>query len=111
MERRNFLKLTFGVMAGVALAASVQAAPLSPQRLVGSGNVPSAGAIAEPAVTTSDEVDRLKPQEVRWGHHWHHHHGHWGWHRRHWGWHHRHWGWRHRHWGWRHHHWHHRHYW
>ena len=110
MERRNFLKFTLGTMAGVALAASVQAAPLSPQHLVESGRVPSVGAIAEPAVTSSDEVNGLKPQEVRWGHHWHHH-GHWGWHHRHWGWHHRHWGWRHRHWGWRHHHWHHRHYW
>jgi hypothetical protein len=42
-------------------------------------------------VTTGDEVARLKPEEVRWGHHWHH----------------RHWGWRHRHWG--HRHWHRRH--
>ena len=111
MERRNFLKVTFGFAAVAALAVSVQAAPLlSPHHLVESGRVPSAGVIADPAVTSSDEVNSLKPQEVHWGHHWHHH-GHWGWRHRHWGWHHRHWGWRHRHWGWRHHHWHHRHYW
>jgi hypothetical protein len=36
----------------------------------------------QPAVTTGEEVERLQPQEVRWG--WHHH---------------RHWGWRHRHLG------------
>ena len=37
----------------------------------------------------------LKPEQVRWGHHWHRRH--WGWHRRrHWGWHrHR---WHRRHW-------------
>jgi hypothetical protein len=106
MERRNFLELTFAFAAVAALAVSVQAAPLSPHPLVESGKVSSTG-IADPAVTSRDEVDSLKPLEARWGHHWHHH-GHWGWHR---GWHHRHWGWRHRHWGWRHHHWHHRHYW
>jgi hypothetical protein len=40
-------------------------------------------------------VERLKPEQVRWGRgHGHH----WGWGRRHWGWRHRHWGWRRRHW-------------
>jgi hypothetical protein len=101
MERRDFLKLTIGFVAGAAaLAASAQAAPLPPisaqQALM-----PSRGDAAEPAVVAQEDVDRLKPEQVRWGHHghrgWHHHHGH----RRHWGWHHRH--------HWHRHHWHHRH--
>jgi hypothetical protein len=105
MERRNFLKLAFGLAAGaVTLAASAQAAPLLPQPLSNSGRLPG-NEDAHPAVTTRDEADRITPQEVRWGHHgWGHHghHRHWGWHRHHRGWHHRHWGWRHHH---RHHHW------
>ena len=89
MERRHFLKLAFGFAAGgVALAASAQAAPLTPQPLAPGGQLPAQD--AHPAVTTGDEVDRLKPEEVRWGRR----RG-WGWHRR------RHWGWRRRHWGWR----------
>ena len=102
MERRDFLKLAFGFAAGAAtLVASAQAAPLLPQPLPASRQ-PSANQDAHPAVTTGDEVDRLKPEEVRWGHHGWGHHGH-----RHWG--HRHWGWHRRHWGWRHHRWHRRH--
>jgi hypothetical protein len=88
MERRHFLKLAFGFAAGAAaLAASAQAAPLTPQPLT-NGRLPPAGEEPGPAVTTENEVDRLKPEEVRWG-------------RRHWGWRRRHWGWRRRHWGWR----------
>jgi hypothetical protein len=98
MERRDFLKLAAGFAAGAAtLAASAQAAPLAPQ-LPSQSGLPSTNEDIHPAVTSSDEVNRITPEEVRWGHHWHH---------RHWG--HRHWGWRHRHWGWRHRHWHHRH--
>jgi hypothetical protein len=110
MERRHFLKLTFGFVAGAtALAASAQAAPLPPIP-ADHGLVPRRGDQAEPAVVTQDDVDHLKPEEVRWGHHWHrrgHWHRHWGWHRRHWGWRRRHWGWHRwhrRHWGW-HRHW------
>lgn len=101
MERRHFLKLAVGVAAGAAaLAASAQAAPLMPHPLEDQRLPPGKDDI-RPAVTTGDEVDRLKPEEVRWHRHWH---------RRHWGWRRRHWGWRHRHWGWRrHHHWHRRH--
>ena len=100
MERRHFLKLAFGFAAGAAaLAASAQAAPLAPHPLVEDGPLPPAIPDAHPAVTTSDEVDRLKPEEVRWGRHHRHRH----WHRRHWGWrrhrwHRRHWGWHRRHW-------------
>jgi hypothetical protein len=99
MERRHFLKLTLGYVAGAAaLAASAQAAPLPPisaEKAV----MPSRGEAAEPAVASQEDVDRLKPEEVRWGHHWHRH-----WHRRHWGWHrHR---WHRRHWGWHRRHWH-----
>jgi hypothetical protein len=108
MERRLFLKLSVGFIAGaVTLASNAQAAPLPPISVLPAEH----GGSAEPAVVSQQEVDSLKPEQVRWGHHGHHRH--WGWHHRHWGWHHRHWGWRHRHWGWRHrhHHWHRRHWW
>jgi len=104
MERRHFLKIAFGFAAGAAaLAASAQAAPLAPHPLVEDGPQLPANPDAQPAVTSADEVDHFKPEEVRWGHHGHHrwHHRHWGWRRRHWGWHRWHrrrWGWRRRHW-------------
>jgi hypothetical protein len=109
MERRHFLKIAFGVAAGAAaLAASVQAAPLLPHPLTENGRLPPANEDARPALTTEDEVDRLRPEEVRWGR------GrgrHWGFRRRHWGWRRRrHWGWRRRHWGWHRRRWHRR-YW
>jgi hypothetical protein len=95
MERRHFLKIAFGFAAGAAaLAASVEAAPLAPHPLVESGRLPPAD--ARPAVTSAEEVDRLKPEQVRWGHHWHRR-----WHRRHWGWHRHRWHrhhWRRRYW-------------
>jgi hypothetical protein len=106
MERRHFLKIAIGVAAGAAaLAASAQAAPLAAQ-LLAKDSMPPAREGAIPAVTTEAEVDRLKPEQVRWGHHGHGHH--WGWrHRWHRHWHRRHWGWRRHHW---HRHWH-RHHW
>lgn len=92
MERRHFLKLAFGFAAGgVALAVSAQAAPLMPQPLNAGGPLPN-NPDAQPAVTSGNEVDRLKPEEVRWGRR------HWGWRRRHWGWRRRHWGWHRRRW-------------
>ncbi|MGC2778755.1 MAG: twin-arginine translocation signal domain-containing protein [Bradyrhizobium sp.] len=112
MERRNFLKLVLG-FGGVAAAGALLrptesvAAPLLPSPL--SESAPAASdQNVERAVGSQDEADRLAPEQVRWGHHGHHHghhgHGHhWGWHRRHWGWHHHHRHWRHR--------WHRRHYW
>ncbi|HLX15215.1 MAG TPA: twin-arginine translocation signal domain-containing protein [Bradyrhizobium sp.] len=86
MERRDFLKFAVGLVDGAAtLAASAQAAPLPP--VAAPKGADREG--AEPAVVSQADVDRLKPEEVRWGHHghWHRHHG-W-WHRRHW--HRRHW--------------------
>jgi hypothetical protein len=95
MERRHFLKLAVGAAAGAAaLAASAQAAPLMPHPLAEDQRLPHGKDDVRPAVTSGDEVDRLKPEEVRHGRHW-------GWRRRHWGWRRRHWGWRRRHWGWR----------
>jgi hypothetical protein len=92
MERRHFLKLTFGFAAGAAaIAASAQAAPLPPIA-VEQGLEPRRGETAEPAVTTQDDVDHLKPEQVRWGHHWHRRH--WGWRRHRWHRHH----WRRRRW-------------
>ncbi|MEH2518392.1 hypothetical protein V1279_003965 [Bradyrhizobium sp. AZCC 1610] len=93
MERRHFLKLAFGFAAGgIALAASAQAAPLMPAPL--DDKLPT-NPDAQPAVTSGDEVDRLTPEEVRWGRGRGRHRG-WG--RRHWGWRRR--RWRRRHWGW-----------
>jgi hypothetical protein len=67
MERREFLKVALGVAAGVAATvASAQAAPLMPQPLDAAAKLPS-NPDAQPAVTSGDEVDRLKPEEVRWG--------------------------------------------
>ena len=103
MERREFLKLAAGALAGVtALAAAAQAAPLMPQPLNEDAKLPENQ--AQPAVTSKEEAEQLEPQEVRWGRG--HHRGwgrghHRGWGRRHWGWHRRrHWGWRRRrYWG------------
>ena len=91
MERRNFLKLAIGAAAGAAaLTAAAQAAPLSPQPIDGPVGASGANADIRPAVTSSEEIAQLKPEQVRWhGGHWHHRH--WGWRRR---WHRRHW----RHW-------------
>jgi hypothetical protein len=106
MERRHFLKLAVGFTAAATattFAAAANAAPLPPVSTV-QGLVPPRSEAAEPAVVAQDEVDRLKPEQVRYGHHWHRHH----WHHRHW--HHRHWGW-HRRWHRRHwRRWHRRHY-
>jgi hypothetical protein len=101
MERRHLLKLAIGLAAAaITLNATAHAAPLFPHPLTES----NASQDPQRALITAEEVQRLEPQEIRWGHGHH-----WGWHHRHWGWHHRHWGWRHRHWGW-HHRWH-RHHW
>jgi hypothetical protein len=91
MERRRFLKLSFGCVAGAtALASSAQAGPLPPVSALPSLTPPHREG-AEPAVVSQDDVDHLKPEEVRWGWHRHWHRRHWGWHRRHWGWHRHHW--------------------
>ena len=92
MERRHFLKLAFGFAAGAAaLAASAQAAPLAPHPLLEDGRLPPPDEQARPAVATEEDVNRLKPEEVRWYRRWR---------RRRWGFRRRHWGWR-RHWGFR----------
>lgn len=85
MERRDFLKLALGAIAGgAALAASAQAAPLMPAPLAGDGKLP-ANTDAQPAVTSENEAERLTPEQIRWG-------------RRRWGWRRR--RWRRRHYGW-----------
>jgi len=95
MERRHFLKLAVGIAAGLAtLAAAAEAAPLSPQPLANNAPMRAGREDIRPAVTSQAEVAHLKPEEVRWGHHWHHrwHHWHRRWHRHHWRrWHRRHW--------------------
>jgi hypothetical protein len=102
MQRRGFLRLSLAVGLSVAAAmtlrvADAAAAPLSPAPLAAQHDL-------HRAVTSGEEAGRLAPQQVHWGHHWHHRHG--GWHHRHW--HHRHWGWHRHHWHhhhWRRHHW------
>jgi len=99
MERREFLKVAFGVAAGAAaFVASAQAAPLMPQPLDVATKLPP-NPDAQPAVTSGDEVDRLETEEVRWGRGrgrgWGRG-GRWGFRRR------RYWGYRRRrYWGWR----------
>ena len=86
MELRTVLKLAIGMAAGAtALVGVANAAPLAPA--ASAQLAPPHMQAVEPALVSKAEVDRIKPQEVRWGRHWHHHH----WHHRHWGWHHRHW--------------------
>jgi hypothetical protein len=105
MERRHFLKLALGFVAGgAALAASAEAAPLMPAPLADDAKLP-ANPNAQPAVTTGDEVDRLSPEEVRWGRGrrrgWGRRHRGWRrrrWRRRYWGWHRRRWRRRRRYW-------------
>jgi len=78
MERRHFLKLALGVVAGgAALAASAQAAPLMPAPLANDGKLP-VDTDAQPAVTSENEVERLAPEQIRWHRR--------GWRRRRWGW-------------------------
>jgi hypothetical protein len=86
MELRFVLKLAIGMAAGAAALVGVaNAAPLAPAASV--QIVAPRMDAAQPALVSQAEVDQLKPQQVRWGRHWHHHH----WHHRHWGWHHRNW--------------------
>ncbi|HXO69217.1 MAG TPA: twin-arginine translocation (Tat) [Bradyrhizobium sp.] len=92
MERRHFLKLTFGFIAGASvLAAGAEAAPLPPVTPEGQGLAPRPGERAEPAVTTQDDVDRLAPEQVRWRRRWGYRRRYWRvrrrrfWRRRYWG--------------------------
>jgi hypothetical protein len=74
MERRDFLKIALGAVGGLAaLAATAQAAPLSPRPLVEEGRLP-ATQDAYLAVTNENEVDRVLPEEVRFARHWHRRH-------------------------------------
>jgi len=107
MERRDFLKIAFGMAAGaVVTVRAAQAMTPTPSPLAREPSVPDTE--AKPALTTSEDVEKAKVEKVRWRHHrgyhrhWHRHH----WRRHHW--HRRHWGWRRRHW--RHRHWRRRHY-
>jgi hypothetical protein len=83
MERRRFLKLTFGFIGGATvLAADAEAAPLPP--VTPEGLAPRRGE-AEPAIASQDDVDGLAPEQVRWRRRfWGHRRRHWR--RRYWGW-------------------------
>jgi len=82
MEHRNFLKLSLAVAAGVAaIAVSAQAVPLTPSPLAEPNQLSAPSLEFRPAVTTSDEINSLKPEQIRWHRHWHprwhHWHRHW----------------------------------
>jgi hypothetical protein len=68
-----------------------------PHPLAEDGRLPPPDEDARPAVTTGDEVEQLKPEEVRWRRHWVWRRRHWR-RRRRWYWRRRHWGWRRRYW-------------
>ena len=98
MERRHFLKLAFGFAAGARRAGRERAGRAADAAAARRDGRLPANPDAHPAVTTGDEVDRLTPEEVRWGRGRHR-----GWGRRRWGWRRRRWGRRRlasRHWGW-----------
>jgi hypothetical protein len=87
MERRSFLKFSFGFVAGAAvLAAGAEAAPLPPVMPEGQGLAPRRGE-AEPAIASQDDVDRLAPDQVRWRRRWGYRRRRFRGYRRHWGWH------------------------
>jgi hypothetical protein len=92
MERRHFLKFTFGFIAGASvLAAGAEAAPLPPVTPQRQGLAARRGE-AEPAIVSQDDVDRLAPDQVRWRRRWgYRRRRFWGYRRRHW---------RRRYWGW-----------
>jgi hypothetical protein len=85
MERRHFLKLSFGFVAGASvLAAGAEAAPLPPVTPQAQGLAPRHGD-AEPAIASQDDVDRLAPDQVRWRRRWgYRRRRFWGYRRRHW---------------------------
>jgi hypothetical protein len=91
MERRRFLKLTFGFIAGASvLAEGAEAAPLPPVTPQRQGFAPRRGE-AEPAIATLDDVDGLAPEQVRWRRRWGYRRRRFRGYRRHW---------RRRYWGW-----------
>jgi hypothetical protein len=74
MERRRFLRLALGVAGSTAaLAVSARAAPLVPLRLLKNGPRPRSDGETRPAVSATDEVEQLKPEEIHWRRHrrWH----------------------------------------
>jgi len=80
MIRRHFLNLVFGVAAGVAVfaaTANLRRRRYRPISAAQSLVLPAVDARRRrsPAVIGQDEVNRLKPEQVRWHHHhWRHHH-------------------------------------
>jgi hypothetical protein len=93
MERRDFLKIAFGVAAG-AVVTTTAARAMTPVPSALPKQPPIPETEAKPAVATSQDVEEAKVENVHWRRRrWRHRH----WRRRHWGWHRRR-HWRHRHW-------------
>ena len=97
MERRDFLKIAFGVAAG-AVVTTTAARAMTPVASALPKQPPIPETEAKPAVATSQDVEEAHVEKVRWHHRrWHRHWRRRHWRRRHWGWHRRR-HWRHRHW-------------
>jgi hypothetical protein len=76
MERRDFLKIAFGVAAGAVVTAGAAQAmpPVAPAPAGG----PLPETEAKPAVTTAQDVEQVKSENVHWRHrhrrrHWRRH--------------------------------------
>jgi hypothetical protein len=93
MERRDFLKIAFGVAAG-AVVTTTAARAMTPVPSAMPKQPPIPETEAKPAVATSQDIEKAQVENVHWRRRrWRHRH----WRRRHWGWHRRR-HWRHRHW-------------
>ena len=69
MERREFLRLAFGVAAGAgAIAAAATAATAAPMLAPQSDLMPreQPRAAAEPALADQDDLARAQPENVQW---------------------------------------------
>ncbi len=98
MDRRGFLKFTFGLAAlGAATITSARAAPLAPHSLSDTPLEPDQ--LPQNAVAHDDDLSEAQFEQVRWGRRrWRRR---WGFRRRrYWGWRRRRWR-RRRFWGWR----------
>lgn len=77
MERRAFLKVALGVVAGAAVVSTAaQAAPLMPLPSPENANSPTE-MTPQPAVADQNDLDAARIEEVRWGRR-----RRWGWRRR-----------------------------
>ena len=68
MERRAFLKVALGIVAGAAVMSSAaQAAPLSLPQTRPSGPDTPNKLQPQPALATPDDIEAARVEQVRWG--------------------------------------------